>query len=500
MVSIEAALQADADGDLAGALQRIRTAEASLGSSSPLPQRIAAFRAEARILRHHRDPRHLPRAVAAAHEALALSRLPASPVGDEVHWAELELADCLVDSGEPGMVSAVTALTDHPDPGIAAWAWRVLGKLALGRNEVFEAVAALLNAVAEHRRDAPSRECLTWPLLLLAFSRAGRHGSANALASAVDGSLDSVPERLRIEYLLARAEHGQRDGRTADALATLDSLDDIIEKHGLEAHRRQRLRQRATCLIHWCQDDEARLDLADAGPPQEPRRSSTATSRPVITWLGAPHVPPAPEPHPSRVASLLDDIEHLSMPTAVHASLAMRELARLAGVPGLERDEAVLLVRAGALLAKGDDCALPAERLLRRALARLEFLAGTGQWLAQAQVELGMVLADTDPAQALRSLVAGLQGLDEERFRMVKRNHRTRWLMRRVHPAFGKAIELAVTNGDESLAADLIVFSRMAGVLAPGDSTELPLDPVPTLTYIDGTRSSLGTDQNCRLI
>ena len=200
------------------------------------------------------------------------------------------------------------------------------------------------------------------------------------------------------------------------------------------------------------------------------------------------------------MAVLLRDLAALPQRDTEHAAVVVRLLDSLAGRPGLERDEALLLLEAGSLLAEsGPEHHIAAERLLRRALVRLEFLEGTEQWLAQARVTLGQLLPDSERDQALDLLVKGIQGLDEQRFQMLNRSYRDGWLTRREHPAVARAIELA--NGtDAALAADLIVFSRIAGVLVPRDDRQVPLVPVPRLRYIDGTESRLGSTGSCNFL
>ena len=119
--------------------------------------------------------------------------------------------------------------------------------------------------------------------------------------------------------------------------------------------------------------------------------------------------------------------------------------------------------------------------------------------MALDRVTLVLLLRDSELDESLDLLVRGIQGLDEQRFQMLNRSHRDGWLTRWEHPAIARAIELA-SGTDAALAADLITFSRVAGVLVPQDDRQVPLVPVPRLRYIDGTESRLGSAGSCNFL
>ena len=181
-------------------------------------------------------------------------------------------------------------------------------------------------------------------------------------------------------------------------------------------------------------------------PPPAHQAASAATSHTLrdaqdaTRWLGEiPRPGASTRTDPRDVAALLRDLAALPQRKAEHAVVVVRLLDSLAGRPGLERD------------------------------------------------------------QALDLLVRGIQGLDEQRFQMLNRSYRDGWLTRREHPAVARAIELA-SGTDAALAADLITFSRITGVLVPRGERQVPLVPVPRLRYIDGTESRLGSTGSCNFL
>lgn len=369
----------------------------------------------------------------------------------------------------------------------------------------------MLNAVAENQRGKDKHhEAGTRVLLLLAFSRAGHLEDADRLSFRYGAPSDAPQGLLGIRFLLARAEHEHRSGRIGEALGTLEVAETRLgATSGLGVLRRELLTIRAGCLDDWCQPDEADRLRAKAGKLPLPAHLATSANasqtlrdaQDATRWLGEiPHPGASTRTDPQAVAALLRDLAALPQRKPDHAAVVCRLLDSLAGRPGLERDEALLLLEAGSLLAEsGPEHRVAAERLLRRALVRLEFLEGAEQWLAQARVTLGQLLPDSERDQALDLLVRGIQGLDEQRFQMLNRSHRDGWLTRREHPAIARAIELA-SGTDAALAADLITFSRVAGVLVPQDDRQVPLVPVPRLRYIDGTESRLGSAGSCNFL
>ena len=507
-MTISKALDLDRDGWNDEAVEAIRSHQRDLlDRGGSLDEIVEGFRAEARIQRHRSEACALARACDSARQAVLLGRLPAASRELAVP-ACLELAACRIRRGDPAGTQAIAGFTTHPDAGIAGWAWRLLGEAALLAERPFEAVAALLNAVAENQRGKDKHhEAGTRVLLLLAFSRAGHLEDADRLALRYGAPSDAPQGLLGIRFLLARAEHEHRSGRIGEALGTLKVAETRLgATSGLGVLRRELLTIRAGCLDDWCQPDEADRLRAEAGKLPLPAHLATSANtshtlrdaQDATRWLGEiPHPGASTRTDPQAVAALLRDLAALPQRKPDHAAVVCRLLDSLAGRPGLERDEALLLLEAGSLLAEsGPEHRVAAERLLRRALVRLEFLEGAEQWLAQARVTLGQLLPDSERDQALDLLVRGIQGLDEQRFQMLNRSYRDGWLTRREHPAIARAIELA-SGTDTALAADLIIFSRVAGVLVPRGDRQVPLVPVPRLRYIDGTESRLGSTVSC---
>ena len=503
-MSISKALSLDRAGRNDEATEAIRRHQRRLlDRGGSLDETIEAFRAEARIQRHRGEADALARACDSARQAVLLSRLPAASQ-ELAAPTRLELGACQIRRGDPAGPQVIAGLTTHPDAGIAGWAWRLLGEAALLAERPFDAVAALLNAVAENQRGKDDHhEAGTRVLLLLAFSRAGHLEDADRLALRYGTPSDAPQGLLGVRFLLARAEHEHRSGRIGEALGTLEVAETRLRAtSGLGVLRRELLTIRAGCLTDWCQPDEAARLHIEAGtlPPPTHQAAAAATShilrdaQHATRWLGDPPRPTTTSGTDPR------DVAALPQRDAEHAAVVVRLLDSLAGRPGLERDEALLLLEAGSLLTESEsEHHLTAERLLRRALVRLEFLEGTEQWLAQARVTLGQLLPDSERDQALDLLVEGIQGLDEQRFQMLNRSYRDGWLTRREHPAVARAIELA-SGTDAALAADLITFSRIAGVLVPRDDRQVPLVPVPKLRYIDGTESRLGSTGSCNFL
>ena len=510
-MTISKALDLDRDGWNDEAVEAIRSHQRDLlDRGGSLDEIVEGFRAEARIQRHRSEACALARACDSAQQAVLLGRLPAASRELAVP-ACLELAACRIRRGDPAGTQAIAGFTTHPDAGIAGWAWRLLGEAALLAERPFEAVAALLNAVAENQRGKDKyHEAGTRVLLLLAFSRAGHLEDADRLAFRYGAPSDAPQGLLGIRFLLARAEHEHRSGRIGEALGTLKVAETRLgATSGLGVLRRELLTIRAGCLDDWCQPDEADRLRAEAGKLPLPAHLATSANashtlrdaQDATRWLGEiPHPGANTRTDPQAVAALLRDLAALPQRKPDHAAVVCRLLDSLAGRPGLERDEALLLLEAGSLLAEsGPEHRVAAERLLRRALVRLEFLEGAEQWLAQARVTLGQLLPDSERDQALDLLVRGIQGLDEQRFQMLNRSYRDGWLTRREHPAIARAIELA-SGTDTALAADLIIFSRVAGVLVPRGDRQVPLVPVPRLRYIDGTESRLGSTGSCNFL
>ena len=169
------------------------------------------------------------------------------------------------------------------------------------------------------------------------------------------------------------------------------------------------------------------------------------------------------------------------------------------------RAQAIAYVEAGAALrdCRGGPFLLHSKRALRRSLVALARLEGMGLWLARGRIELARTLSVAgEREEALSHALLGVQELDRVRVSMQARRHRDTWMAAEIGPSMDLAIELAVACGETSIASDLIVFSRAAGVVAPhlrdSGEADIPLIPVPLLRYIDGGVSSLGSGGECR--
>ena len=171
-MSISKALSLDRAGRNDEATEAIRRHQRRLlDRGGSLDETIEAFRAEARIQRHRGEADALTRACDSARQAVLLSRLPAASQ-ELAAPTRLELGACQIRRGDPAGPQVIAGLTTHPDAGIAGWAWRLLGEAALLAERPFDAVAALLNAVAENQRGKDKHhEAGTRVLLLLARGR-----------------------------------------------------------------------------------------------------------------------------------------------------------------------------------------------------------------------------------------------------------------------------------------------------------------------------------------
>ena len=127
-------------------------------------------------------------------------------------------------------------------------------------------------------------------------------------------------------------------------------------------------------------------------------------------------------------------------------------------------------------------------------------------WEASCRCALGQALATSRPDAALKLLQTGIQRLSEERYDMPRRTYRANWRATVEGTFFETAIRLAHEQGRKDLAADLIVFSRIGGVLVPEVEPnsrrvdEVPLLAPPQLVYLDGSSSTLGSESSCRLL
>lgn len=182
----------------------------------------------------------------------------------------------------------------------------------------------------------------------------------------------------------------------------------------------------------------------------------------------------------------------------------------LQGVAGAEGHEAEALCRAGGILARveGERRSPWTERLLWRGVVRAESLPGAGLLQASAEIALARLMHSDQQQRdddALELSIRGLQRLHSERLTMRHRGHRRTWLEAEINPATELAIELALQCERQDLARDLVVFSRAGGVTLPEPKdpsgtwhgSDVPLAPIPTVHYIDGTTSSMGVGGKC---
>lgn len=531
----------DLAGDLDGAREQIQS-HLRLGGRTAA-QRVDAFRVQARILRHRDDPGSLRTACDAAAHAVRLATLPALAREPRVRaLAELELAACLAASDRHDEAATIARRwLNDADPAVSGWAWTLLGETHTESGRFFTAVAALQNAQAEFARgDAQLRERSARILLGEALTRSGRLADA---AATFDRDLDywsqaSAPARIRVKYLVARAATLHQLGRIAEALTTLRTAERLLKTcTGMDGAWIRLQHQFADCLTEWGQftQAETRLDQARATlsriarsapaggyppPPPPPRLAAPLQAEPqpglagvhqdlvrdearLAARLARRHGSRASIGNRRQAVGLLDQVsqsidfakESGSAGTRAVTPHLVSQVARLQGVPGAERAEASALVDAAALLrgVGGPDSLLQSERLLRRALARLDLLDGMGICQARAMLELGLTLASTTRRnEALWWVLRGVERLDGQRFAMRKRDYRAAWLRNEIHPAFEVGIALALEQGRADIASDLIVFSRTAGFVAAevpgsdGEHADLPLLRVPRAVGLDG--------------
>lgn len=554
----EAVLTADAEGDLMAAQKLVLRLRLEAGRSGDLRERIAAFRLLARVFRHRRVATSLRQATNAAFMALRLSEVPLMQSDDA--WrglAELELAACLIEQGEydSGRAGAA-AWRSREEPYLAGWAWTLLGKARLGQLRIPEAVAELSNAVAEFgRADSGHRVFSSRTLLGAALSRGGdlTHAADLLEADSSHWSTPDAPRRLRVEHHLVLAENLHARGDIAAARSVLEEVrEELSVCTGMEVTQVQWHQQLAACERDWGQlssagrhfsrAEQLRRQLADE-PATRPPKNLPLPSPAAPAALSVRTVPGQAGLHDdlaagaqSLAASLLARAptrlpEAVRLACGQHATVAgevssivgqaiqrglnsasavtrlLEQLERLAGVAGETRREAALLVDAGRALGEAEpQQLLESERLLRRALIRLERLPGMELWLGRANVYLARTLSEGGrTGDALNFALAGVGILDQERFRMQSYDLRRNWLHEEIHPAFNLAIELAHRCARNDIAADLVVFSRASGVPGPVGSTSSPgretrLMPVPRLHYIDGSASLLGSGGECRFV
>lgn len=531
---LEAARRLDLAGNLHGAHEHVVGHLRGSGRGQDSRRRSAAFRLQARILRHGEDPADLRMARDSASHAVRLANLAASAPGERsVGLAELELAACLLSSDRHiQALGMAKGWLGHPDATVSGWAWALVGECHLETSRFFVAVADLQNALAEFARAGKQvRERSVRITLADALTRCGRLGDAASVLEQDRGywSQPAAPTRIRIRYLLARAGNLHQLGRIAEALDNLEDAQALLGTcTGMDAVKVRLDQQFAACLTEWGQLDRAegrrkkangRLDRL-APRFDGPREPPPPPSAPIAVDLGREHRTPderrvnqdlvhSDEQLQARLARRLRDKATLSQRRLSAAALGSQvdlaineakgspkaltprvagQVARLHGVPGLERVEVGALVEAGALLrGLGTTSLLESQRLLRRAVERVRFLDGMELWEARALLELGRTLdAMGESDRALECVLGGAGALHLERFAMRKRAFRDAWLRTELHPAFELGVRLALERNLPEVASEIIVFSRTAGFVASGapdiaggDRTDLPFLPVP---------------------
>lgn len=547
-------LAADRRGELTEAHRLAGRLVLEASRTGDLRRHVDALLLLARTHRHSRDAASLRRAREAAGLAVGLTGMrPLRPDTRVRARAELEHAACLVEGGrlDEGFVAAAQWRSDE-DAALAGWAWTAMGQARLILGRTGEAVAQLSNAVAEFER-APGRRRVYVSRILLATALT-RAGDLEQGAEILDADLShwcaADMTRLRIEHHLALAENRRLRGDISGARELLEGTAAMFRScTGMQAVKVRLHQQQAACELDWRQDGAAarrfrQAESVRAGltaewgdrvvPARVPRHAAAQLLRggsmresPAQDYLhgqlavtaqelagamtnGAaagsvalPAADPVGRSLGMDVRRIVEDAERLIGPRGDRrqgtiseqgVSALMARLEELGGVE-TERLEAGLLLRAGEVLASlREPRVLEAERLLRRSLVRLARLPGMGLALARANVALASTLRDAGRAEeALPFALRGVEILDAERFRMDSRRVRAAWREAQA-PAFECAIDLARRCGRDDVAADLIIFSRAAGIVAESVTR---LVPVPRLRYLDGSVSSLGTEEQC---
>lgn len=542
------ALAHDRAGDLAEVTRLLLPWNPSFvdGGAADLSE---AFRFKAKLLRHRVEPLSLAAALDAAESALALARL--SDRDAILALASLELISCRITARQLDAIQRdLRPWLSHPDTRVAGWAWVLSGQAHLKNDEPFQAVAALQNALAEFARGADDFRVRTARITLAdAMDRCGRIRDASRLLKQDRGFWTGEPEvrRTSVFYFLLAARNRRNDEDIGGALRDVHRARELLQLCTDMPHLQVAADAlRASCHVEWGQARDASRDALQSLTAAGELTHGTARRRPRRVPLPPPPVRLAPPgndlllQHNDFHADILADVKEAARLTYIKPSnlvettqlthsesaetlvrrarsvlgaarqfgvqgdsVVIGAVERLAGVPGLEREEAQALFDAGLLLHRsGND--VEAERMLRRCLARLSQREGMRLLRGRVLVALARTIRSR-PAAALPLVVEGLQLLDEERFKMYRRRYRSNWLESEINPAYDIAIELALTEGRLTLAADLIIRSRTSGVTVSdlpdarhlGDS-DVPLVPPPRLVYIDGTASELPGEHSCR--
>ena len=526
-LTVEAALervkQLDRAGDLDGAKEEVERLRLELQPTATVQIRSRLLRVGARVLRHRHERASLRNAGNAAGSALAISQAAPTPNGTAVTLASLEVAACELASGDvDAAIRRVEGVRDHPDPAISGWAHLIVGRSRLAQGRHFPAIASMHNAIAEFQRHGHAHRTAAARLwLAVALDDAGRVEEAHRVLTE-DRAVwtgDAPVRRVSILHRLTSAANARSRGEIGESLRLLAEARDLLDSTtGMRVERARMHRLRAECYWEWGQFGRADAELAAAHKAQPVDQPSPRAR----TRVQEPPLPPAPlalaasdAPAGTQPSQRLDDevLEALDRLTEdqVRGSRGVRfvvgQCERLQGVSGYERDEVFALFRAARRLDPADAEALHwRERLLRRAEARLEFLPGLETLRGRVRVQLAGLLADGDRSrEALSLIVQALLVLDGERFAMATRDWRATWLAVEIEPAYDLAIRLTVALGETSLARDLIVRSRAAGVVSPGTELphrrptlgDVPLVPPPRFRFLDGEVSSLGEGAPC---
>lgn len=529
--ALSAVLRLDREGRLDEAKAELERIRLTLDPATPARARSELLRLGARVLRHRHDPESLRKARNAAEGALGIAVAAPTPDTRAVSLASLEMAACDLALGEAAAAGrGARALLDDRDPAISGWAQAIVGRAHLAGGRHFPAIAALHNAIAEHRRERNDQRVATARLwLAVALDDAGRVDEARGLLDEDRARWTGEPgvRRVSVLHRLTAATNARSRGEIQEALHMLaEAREFLTGTSGMNAERARTHRLRADCYGEWGQRDEAERERVESRRAQPPSPTEPKA---------APRFDPPPSPRAPRalaarslqraavaglrlddeVLSVLDGLGEDQVRGRIGVGFVVDKCERLQGVSGYERDEVYALFEGARRLDPADgEAAFWRERLLRRAEARLGFLPGLDILWGRVRIQLARLLAeevgaDADRREEARHLVVdALLQLDRERFDMATRSWRARWLEVEIGPAYDLAIRLAVAVGDKSLARDLIIRSRVAGVVSPSGEIQhrrprvgdLPLVPPPRFTYLDGTESTPGDGAPCLYI
>lgn len=529
--ALSAVLRLDREGRLDEAKAELERIRLTLDPATPARARSELLRLGARVLRHRHDQVSLGQARNAAGSALGIALAARKPDKAAVTLAALEIAACDLALGDlSGAGGRAALLRDDNDPAIAGWAELIVARARLAEGRHFPAIAALHNAIAEHRRERNDQRVATARLwLAVALDDAGRVDEARSLLDEDRARWTGEPgvRRVSVLHRLTAATNARSRGEIQEALHMLaEAREFLTETSGMNAERARMHRLRADCYEEWGQRDEAERERARARRAQPPAMTASQ-SAPRFDQPSSPQAPRALARRSRQRASVsgprlddevlgvLDGLGEDQVRGRIGVRFVVDQCECLQGVSGYERDEVYALFEGARRLDPADgEAAFWRERLLRRAEARLGFLPGLDILWGRVRIQLAGLLAeevgaDADRREEARHLVVdALLQLDRERFDMATRSWRARWLEVEIGPAYDLAIRLAVAVGDKSLARDLIIRSRVAGVVSPSGEIQhrrprvgdLPLVPPPRFTYLDGTESTPGDGAPCLFV